>query len=96
MQGCARRAGELRPPQGGWDAAAGEEGTSLLKTSEAAQAALGGAVEDAASCGDEVQEAEGAAALHALEVQLWLELDALLLTTFYLLLTTHHSLLTTY
>ena len=28
--GCARRARELRPPQGGWDAVAGEEGATLL------------------------------------------------------------------
>jgi hypothetical protein len=90
VTGCARCAGELRPPQGGWDAAAGEEGTSLLKTSDAARVALAGAVEG--SCGDEVQEAEGAAALHALEVRLYGPSS----TSYYLLLTTYHLLLTTY
>ena len=91
--GCAKRAGEMQHPQGGWDAAAGEDGTSLLKTSEAARAALAGAVEGR-SRGEEVQEAEGAAALHALEVWLRPGLDLLLLTAHCSLLTAHCSLLT--
>ena len=94
--GCARRADEMLAPQGGWDAAAGEDGTSLLKTSEAARAALAGAVEWC-SCGEEVQEAEGAAALHSLEVCCYgpgSTSDYSLLTAHCSLLTAHCSLLT--